>query len=55
MTFDNFVTGWNNVVKFGPFEQGNLLYKVDVDRFYKQLAPIAVMYFAALNQVGESM
>lgn len=25
VTFDNLVTGWRDSVKFGPFEQGDLL------------------------------
>ena len=55
VTFDNFVTGWRNAVKFGPLEQGDLLNKGDVDRVFEKHSPIAVMHFAALSQVGESM
>ena len=55
MTFDNLVTGWQDAVKFGPFERGDLLNKADVDRAFKEHAPVAVMHFAALSQVGESM
>ena len=55
VTFDNLVTGWRDAVKFGPFERGDLLNKADVDRVFKEYAPVAVMHFAALSQVGESM
>ena len=55
VTFGNLVTGWSDVVKFGPFERDDLLNKSDVDRFFKEHAPVAVMHFAALSRVGESM
>ena len=55
VTFDNLVTGWQDVVKFGPFEQGDLLNRTDIDRVFEQCSPVAVMHFAALSQVGESM
>ena len=55
ITFDNLVTGWRDAVKFGPFEQGDLLNKGDIDRVFEKYLPIAVMHFAALSQVGESM
>lgn len=55
VTFDNLKTGWREAVKFGPFEQSDLLNKSDVDRVFEKYSPIAVMHFAALSQVGESM
>ena len=55
VTFDSLVTGWSDAVKYGPFERGDLLNKSDVDRVFKQHAPVAVMHFAAFSQVGESM
>ena len=55
VTFDNLVTGWRDAVKFGPLEQGDLLKKSDVERVFDKYSPIAVMHFAALSQVGESM
>ena len=39
VTFDNLVTGWQDAVKFGPFERGDLLNKADVDRAFKEHAP----------------
>ena len=55
ITFDNLSTGWKDSVKFGPFEFGDLLIKSDIDRAFQKYNPIAVMHFAALSQVGESM
>ena len=55
MTFDNLVTGWREAVKFGPFVEGDLLSRADIDAAFEQYEPIAVMHFAALSQVGESM
>ena len=55
VTLDNLITGWNEAVKFGPFENGDLLNRADVDRIFKKHTPIAAMHFAALSQVGESM
>lgn len=55
VTFDNLATGWRDAVKFGPFVQGDLLDRAAVDAVFAQYAPVAVMHFAALSQVGESM
>ena len=55
MTFDNLVRGWKYALKFGPFEHGDFLNKADVDLAFKLHSPVAVMHFAALSQVGESM
>lgn len=55
VTFDSLVTGWREAVKFGPFEQGDLLNKADLERVFKKHSPVSVMHFAALSQVGESM
>ena len=55
VTFDNLVTGWSDAVKFGPFEQGDLLKKSDIDWVFEKHSPVAVMHFAALSQVGESI
>ena len=55
VTYDNLCTGWEEAVKFGPFEQGDLR---DADRLAQVFAayqPSAVMHFASLSQVGESM
>lgn len=55
VTFDNLVTGWQDAVKFGPFERGDLLDRPRLDQVFAQYQPVAVMHFAALSQVGESM
>ncbi len=55
MTYDNLCTGWRDAVKFGPFEQGDLRDRNRLDQVFAAHRPIAVMHFAALSQVGESM
>lgn len=55
VTFDSLVTGWQDAVKFGPFEKGDLLDRARLDAVFARYNPIAVMHFAALSQVGESM
>jgi len=55
VTYDNLVTGWQDAVKFGPFEQGDLLDRSRLDEVFAKYQPVAVMHFAALSQVGESM
>lgn len=55
VTFDNLVTGWEQAVKFGPFEKGDLLDRARLDEVFAKYQPAAVMHFAALSQVGESM
>lgn len=55
VTFDNLETGWQDAVKFGPFVKGDLLDRAAIDAVFAQYAPVAVMHFAALSQVGESI
>lgn len=55
VTFDNLDTGWSEAVKFGPFVQGDLMDRAAVDAVFEQYKPVAVMHFAALSQVGDSM
>ena len=55
VTFDNLDTGWRDAVKFGPFAEGDLLDRARLDAVFAEYAPVAVMHFAALSQVGESM
>ena len=55
VTFDNLTTGWRDAVKFGPFEKGDLRDRARLDEVFAKYKPIAVMHFAALSQVGESM
>ncbi|PRY91645.1 UDP-glucose 4-epimerase GalE [Donghicola tyrosinivorans] len=55
VTFDNISTGWEEAVKFGPLEKGDLLDRARVDEVFAKYQPVAVMHFAAFSQVGESM
>ncbi len=55
VTYDNLSTGWEDAVKFGPFEKGDLLDRARLDAVFEAYKPVAVMHFAALSQVGESM
>lgn len=55
VAFDNLVTGWAQAVRFGPLVQGDLLDRAALDAAFAEHQPVAVMHFAALSQVGESM
>ncbi|MEL6519524.1 MAG: UDP-glucose 4-epimerase GalE [Pseudomonadota bacterium] len=55
VTFDNLTTGWADAVKFGPLVKGELSDPAALDAAFAEYQPIAVMHFAALSQVGESM
>jgi UDP-glucose 4-epimerase len=55
VAFDNLNTGWAEAVKFGPFVQGDLMNRAEIDAAFARYRPIAVMHFAALSLVGESM
>lgn len=55
VTFDNLNTGWAEAVKFGPFVQGDLMDRAAIDAALAEWQPVAVMHFAALSLVGESM
>lgn len=55
VTFDNFVTGWRDAVKFGPLAEGDLLDRDSIKSAFETYKPAGVMHFAALSQVGESM
>lgn len=55
ITYDNLETGWQDAVQFGPFEQGDLQDRARLDQVFAKYQPVAVMHFAALSLVGESM
>ena len=55
VTVDNLSTGWSEAVKFGPFEEVDLLDQTKLDQVFKLYQPHAVMHFAAFSQVGESV
>lgn len=55
VVFDNLSTGWKGAVKWGPLVQGDLMDRASIDAALAEHRPIAVMHFAALSLVGESM
>ncbi len=55
VAFDNLSTGWAEAVKFGPLAQGDLMDRASIDAALAEHRPVAVMHFAALSLVGESM
>jgi UDP-glucose 4-epimerase len=55
VAFDNLSTGWAEAAKFGPFVQGDLMNRADLDAAFARYRPVAVMHFAALSLVGDSM
>ena len=55
VTYDNLCTGWRDAVRFGPFEEGDLTDRARLDQVFAAWQPRAVMHFAALSQVGESI
>jgi len=55
VTFDNLSTGWAQAVKFGPLVQGDLTDRAALDAAFAEFSPVAVMHFAAVSLVGESM
>ena len=54
ITYDNLRTGWEDAVRFGPFERGDLTDRARLDQVFAAYRPTAVLHFAALSQVGES-
>ncbi len=55
VAFDNLSTGWAEAVRFGPLAQGDLTDRASIDAALAEWNPVAVMHFAALSLVGESM
>lgn len=55
VVYDNLSTGWAEAVKFGPFVQADLNDRARLDQAFAHYRPIAVMHFAALSLVGDSM
>ena len=55
VTYDSLVTGWQDAVKFGPFEQGDLADRARLDAVFTRWAPVGVLHFAALSLVGDAM
>ncbi|MCY4180789.1 MAG: UDP-glucose 4-epimerase GalE [Litoreibacter sp.] len=55
VTVDNLSTGWEDAVKFGPFEKADLQDRGRLDKIFARYQPEAILHFAAFSQVGESM
>jgi UDP-arabinose 4-epimerase len=55
IVFDNLRTGHRRAVKWGPLEHGDLLDPAALARAFRTHHPDAVMHFAALAYVGESV
>jgi UDP-glucose-4-epimerase GalE len=53
--FDNFSTGWREAARFGPLVEGDLLDARAVRTALDDIRPDAVMHFAALSLVGDSV
>jgi len=54
VTIDNLSTGWAQAVRFGPFEQADLMDRNALDAIFARWKPVAVMHFAAFSLVGEA-
>lgn len=55
VVFDNLSTGSAAALRFGAFEQGDLMDRTRLDEVFAAIRPDAVLHFAALSLVGESM
>ncbi len=55
VAFDNLSTGWAEAVRWGPLVRGDLMDRARLDMALTEHRPLAVMHFAALSLVGESM
>ena len=55
VVFDNLSTGHRDLVRWGPFEEGDILDGATLDRAMKAHRPFAVLHFAALSLVGDSI
>ncbi|MGH1456465.1 MAG: UDP-glucose 4-epimerase GalE [Alphaproteobacteria bacterium] len=55
IAYDNLCTGNREAVKWGALEVGDILDVDRLDNIIDQYNPVAIMHFAALIQVGESV
>jgi UDP-arabinose 4-epimerase len=55
VTYDSLAFGHEWAVNWGPFERGNILDRARLDTVIEKYQPSAVMHFAALAHVGESV
>lgn len=55
VTFDSLVSGHEWAVKWGPLVRGDILDRWRIDWAIAEYRPVAIMHFAALAYVGESV
>jgi len=55
VTYDNLIYGHTWAVKWGPFEEGDILDRQRLSEVIEKYRPEAVMHFAAFAYVGESV
>jgi UDP-glucose 4-epimerase len=55
VVYDNLTNGWREFVRWGPFEQGDIRDGARLDEVFAKHKPEAVLHFAALIEVGESV
>ena len=55
VVYDNLSNGHEEFVRWGPFEQGDIRDRARLDEVIAKHKPKAVMHFAALIEVGESV
>jgi len=55
ITYDNLIYGHESAVKWGPFENGDILDRQRLEQVIKKYKPDVVMHFAAFTYVGESV
>ncbi len=55
ITYDNLCSGNREAVKWGPFEEGDVRDKARLSEVIRRYSPAAIMHFAALIQVGDSV
>jgi UDP-arabinose 4-epimerase len=55
VTYDNLIYGHKRAVKWGPFENGDILDAARLAEVMRRHKPSAVMHFAAFAYVGESV
>jgi UDP-glucose 4-epimerase len=55
VVYDNLTNGHAEFVKWGPLEVGDILDAARLDEVFAKHRPVAVLHFAALIEVGESV
>ncbi|NNL94057.1 MAG: UDP-glucose 4-epimerase GalE [Xanthomonadales bacterium] len=55
VTYDNLFRGHRELVKWGPFVEGDIRDRDLLEKTIRRYRPAAVMHFAALSYVGESV